>query len=154
MVLVYRLKSKGLIYLYDSLLRLQVVFTSMTLLAKTINSNNATIYNYLKWKKLFRGNWYIKDSLLVKDDIPCILNKSTVEYENLIKEIINSRHIKQAVFVFNAETKECLYKYDGIILAEKSLNIRHEKIKKSILENKPLDNYHFSYHRIFHLSEK
>jgi len=146
-------RSKRLIYLYDSFLKLQVIFTSLTFLAKTINSNNKTLQNYLNENKLFRGNWYIKESLLCENDLPYIIDKSSEVYKNLIKEIIKNSYIKQAIFVFNAETKEFMYKFDGIMLAEKFLNIRHEKIKQSILNNKSIDNYIFNYHRILHLSD-
>jgi hypothetical protein len=85
---------------------------------------------------------------LFKEDIPLILDNYSIEYNNLIRGMRNNAHIKQAVFVFNLNTKELIQKFDGILLAEKELNIRHEKIKNSILNNKSIDNYIFSYHRL------
>lgn len=37
------------------------------------------------------------------------------------------------------------------MITEKKLNIRHEKIKYSILNNKLLNDYIFSYHRLLDL---
>jgi group I intron endonuclease len=54
--LISKHKSKGLIYLYDSMLNLQMVFLSITSLAKLISSTNNTLNDYLKTNKLFRGN--------------------------------------------------------------------------------------------------
>jgi 2-keto-4-pentenoate hydratase/2-oxohepta-3-ene-1,7-dioic acid hydratase in catechol pathway len=86
--------------------------------------------------------------LLFRKDIPLIFDNCSVEYNNLIEEMRNNVDIKQAIFVFNAYTKEYIEKYDGIILAEKALKIRHEVIKDSILNNKIIDKYIFSYHRL------
>jgi CRISPR/Cas system endoribonuclease Cas6 (RAMP superfamily) len=62
-----------------------------------------------------------------------------------------SVHIKQAIFVFNSKTKEYIRSFDGIVQAEKELNIRHEKIKISIENNIDLNGYIFSYHRLLNL---
>ena len=64
---------------------------------------------------------------------------------------MNKAYIKQAIFVFNSKTKEFLHKFDGIIVYEKELNIRDEKIKNSITNNKSLNNYIFSYHRLLNI---
>ena len=74
-------KSIGLIYVYDSLLNLHLVFSSLTKLAKVVHSNNNTLTNCLKHNKLFRGNWFIKDSLLNKKDVPSIFDMYSKEYE-------------------------------------------------------------------------
>jgi NUMOD1 domain len=44
-----------------------------------------------------------------------------------MKKYIN---IKQAVFMFDSNRKNFIIIYNGIMEAEKELNIRHEKIKK------------------------
>ena len=49
-------RSSGSIYVYDSLLNLQVVFSSLTKLAKSIQANNITLNTFLNNNKLFRGN--------------------------------------------------------------------------------------------------
>jgi len=56
---------------------------------------------------------------LFKEDIPLILDNYSIEYNNLIRDMRNNAHIKQAVFVFNLNTKELMPKFDGILLAEK-----------------------------------
>lgn len=152
--LISRRRSKNLIYIYDSLFNLQIVFSSLTSLAKNIKANNSTLNSSIINSTLFRGNWYIKDYLLFKEDIPLILDNYSIKYNNLIKDMRNNAQIKQAIFVFNLNTKELIHKFDGILLAEKELNIRHEKIKNSILNNKSIDNYIFSYHRLLDLPIK
>lgn len=59
--------------------------------------------------------------------------------------------IKQAIFMFNSKTKEYIRSFDGIVQAEKELNIRHEKIKNSIEKSIDLNGYIFSYHRLLNL---
>jgi hypothetical protein len=81
------------------------------------------------------------------DDLPIIKDKYSIEYLDLIKDMIKTAHIKQAIFVFNSITKEFVRKYDGIILAEKKLKIRHELIRDSIIEKRAIGNYIFSYDR-------
>jgi len=63
-------------------------------------------------------------------------------------------YIKQAIFVFDSKSKKYIKSYDGIIEAEKELNIRHEIIKKSIITNKEINGYIFSYHRLLNLPFK
>jgi hypothetical protein len=60
------------------------------------------------------------------------MDESSKEYNNLINEISNSSYIKQAIFTFESNSKEFIRKFDSIVQAEKTLNIRHEKIKNSI----------------------
>jgi NUMOD1 domain len=60
-------------------------------------------------------------------------------------------YIKQAIFVFNSKTKEYIRTFDGIVQAEKELNIRHEKIKDSIEKNIELNGCILSYHRLLNL---
>jgi NUMOD1 domain len=53
--------------------------------------------------------------------------------------------------MFNSKTKEYIRTFDGIVQAEKELNIRHEKIKDSIENNIELNDYIFNYHRLLNL---
>ena len=55
--------------------------------------------------------------------------------------------IKKAIFVYNLN-KEFIKKFEGVIHAEKELNISHEIIKKYALLNSPYKEYIFSYHRL------
>jgi group I intron endonuclease len=145
-------KSSKLIFLYDSLRNLQISVSSLSLLAKEIQANYKTLNYYLNNNILFRGNWYIRDSLFNKDDVPSIIDEES--FKKLKVDIINKAYIKQAIFVFDSRSKKFIRKYDGIIEAEKDLKIRHETIKNSIVNNKPIGNYIFSYHRIFEEPKK
>jgi group I intron endonuclease len=49
-------RSKNLIYIYDSLFNLQIVFSSLTSLAKSIKANNSTLSSSIINSTLFRGN--------------------------------------------------------------------------------------------------
>lgn len=141
-------KSHGLIYIYDSIYNFQGVFKSLTELAKTIKANKNTLDLVLNKDKLFRGNWYIRNKLLFKDDLPINKDKFILLDSVLINDMINATPIKQAIFMFNNKNKEFLRKFNGIILAEKELGIRHEKIRNSIIKEIPISNYIFSYHRL------
>lgn len=61
--------------------------------------------------------------------------------------MVKNSSIKQAIFVFDAN-KQFIYKYSGIMEAEKELGIRHEKIKKYANLKLVCNGYIFSYHRI------
>jgi hypothetical protein len=76
------------------------------------------------------------------------------EYILLITNMQKYVYIKQAIFIFDANSKEYLKSYDGIIIAEKELNIRHERIKKAIKENTSIEGYIFSNHRLLNLPFK
>lgn len=147
-------KSHGLVYIYDSLYNFQGVFKSLTELAKIIKANNNSLNLVLNKDRLFRGNWYIRNQLLFKENLPIIKDKYYLMDSELINDMIKAAHIKQAIYVFNNKNKEFLRKYDGIILAEKELEIRHEKIKDSIIKKKPIGNYIFSYHRLLERPNK
>ena len=70
------------------------------------------------------------------------------DYTNLIskEQMKSQKHIRKAVFVF--KDGEFLCKYEGIMSAEKALNISHDTIKNSIVKNTTYKGYTFSYHRI------
>lgn len=137
-------KSANLLYIYDSYKNLLIVFPSVSTLAKAINSNHATITNFIKNEKLFRGGWYFAALPFNLSDVPLISDITLTEANNLILDIKNSSHIKKAIFVYN-QNKELLWKFDGINLAERELKIDHETIKKYVLLKKPYQDYIFSY---------
>jgi len=58
----------------------------------------------------------------------------------------SQKHIRKAIFVF--KDGEFLQKFDGILAAEKALNISHDTIKSNIEKNTTYRGYRFSYHRI------
>ena len=147
-VLISEGRSNRKIYIYDDLLNLQVIVSSLNKLAKSICANNSTLNLFINSKKLFRGNWYIKDYLISTNDIPLVFDNFSIEYKNIVEDMRNKAHIKQAIFVFELKSKKFIHKFDGIMIAEKELNIRHEKIKYSIINNKPFKGYIFSYHRL------
>lgn len=87
-------------------------------------------------------------------DLPLIKDVYSIDSINLTNEISKSSHIKQAIFVFNSDSKEYIKRFDTITQAEKILNIRHEKIKRSIMTGVSINNYIFSYHRLLYLPNK
>lgn len=54
--LISNRRSSRKIYIYDNLLNLQVVISSLNLLAKSIYANNRTLNSFINSNKLFRGN--------------------------------------------------------------------------------------------------
>ena len=137
-------KSAYPVYIYDSYKKLLIVFPSVKTLANVINSNSATIVNYIKNEALFRGGWYFSSLPFNLSDVPLISDITLTEANNLILDIKNSSHIKKAIFVYN-KNKELLWKFDGIMQAEKELKISHDTIKKYAPLNKPFGDYIFSY---------
>jgi hypothetical protein len=117
----------------------------MTTFSKSIKSS----YNFIKKNmvngSLFRGEWYITNTLLSSSDKPKYLSYRNCD--NLIKQIKLNSKIKQAIFVFDLKGK-FISKFNGILEAEKYLKIRHEKIKQSAISKTPEGKYLFSYHRI------
>ena len=56
------------------------------------------------------------------------------------------KHIRKPIFVF--KDGEFLAKYNGIMIAEKALNISHDTIKINIVNITTYKGYKFSYHRL------
>ncbi len=140
-------KSTNEIFIYDSLRgkNLLVIFPSVTTLAKLIKSNNITLNKVIKSELLFRGSWYIKTNKILLEDTPKY--SSYLNCSELIEDIKINIFIKQPIFVFDKD-KNFIRKFDGIMLAELELGIRHEIIKKHVISNLPYDNYIFSFHRL------
>jgi len=135
------------VYIYNSFRELQIIFPSVSTLAKLINSNHSTIVNYIKNNSLFRGEWYFSNLPFNLSDLPVISNWNSIESNNLILEIKNSSQIKKAIFVYNT-SKEFIGKFDGVTLVAKEFNINHDIVKKYALLNKPYKGYIFSYERL------
>jgi group I intron endonuclease len=62
------------VYIYNSFRELQIIFPSVSTLAKLINSNHSTIVNYIKNNSLFRGEWYFSNLPFNLSDLPVISN--------------------------------------------------------------------------------
>ena len=140
-------KSAYPVYIYNSFKILLVIFPSVKTLAKLINSNHSTIVNYIKNETLFKGEWYFSNLPFNLTDTPLISNWYSKESNYLILDIINSYHIKKAIFVYNLN-KEFIHKFEGVTHAQKELNINHDVIKKNALLNTPYKGYIFSYDRL------
>jgi group I intron endonuclease len=145
-------KSTYPIYIYNSFKKLLVIFPSVKTLAKLINSNHSTLVSYIKNETLFRGEWYFSNLPFNLTDTPLISNWSSKESNNIIFDIINSYHIKKAIFVYNLN-KEFIHKFEGVTHAQKELNINHNIIKKYALLNTSYKGYIFSYDRLRHISD-
>lgn len=130
------------VYIYNSYRVLQIIFPSVSTLAKLINSNHPTIVDYIKNGALFRGEWYFSNLPFNLSDTPLISNWTSIESQTLVLDIKNSAHIKKAIFVYNIR-KEFILKFDGVMHAKRELNISHEIIKKYALINKPYKDYIF-----------
>nr|YP_009059698.1 GIY-YIG endonuclease [Parasitella parasitica]AIO05748.1 GIY-YIG endonuclease [Parasitella parasitica] len=141
-------KSHSSVFLYNEYKELMCIFSSLTTLAKLINSNNKSLQRYIESQDLFRGNWYITKELIKDSDIPLIVDHSTEEFKELIQSTIECKSIRKAIFVFNTEPV-LLAKYDGVIDAEKALKISHETIKKYCKSGEIYNNrFIFSYHNL------
>lgn len=132
------------VYIYDISKILIVIFPSVTTLAKRIDSNHSTIIKYIKDQTLYRGGWYFSNIPYNIDDNPIIDRWTNKESNNLILNINNNKHIKKAVFVYDLNYK-LLNKYDGVMCAQRALNINHCTIKKHAKINSKYNNYIFSY---------
>ena len=62
--------SSSPIYIYNSYKILLVIFPSVKTLSKLINSNHATIINFIKKGTLFRGEWYFSYKPYNITDLP------------------------------------------------------------------------------------
>jgi hypothetical protein len=113
--------------------------------AKLIKSNHPTLVNVIKNNTLFRGEWYITNTPYNISDIPLISNWQ--ECDELILEINNNSHIRKAVFVYDLN-KKFIFKYDGVMEAQRALNISHSIIKKYANIGGIYKEYIFSYERI------
>jgi group I intron endonuclease len=140
-------KSAYPVYIYNSFKELLVIFPSVKTLANLIESNHPTIVSNIKDGTLFRGEWYFSNIPFNLTDTPLIANYSSKEAKELILDIANNSHIKRAVFVYDID-KIFICRFEGVMHAQKELNISHDTIKKYALVNKPHEGYIFSYERL------
>lgn len=134
------------VFIYNSYKELLIILPSVKTFAKLIKSNHSTIVKFIKSGELFRGEWYISNiplSLInATKQLPLIkftgvmlgsINKTSGLYlaslseernfYNLISEIINSAHIKKAIFVYKKYlidgTLIFIRKFEGVTQLEK-----------------------------------
>jgi group I intron endonuclease len=67
-------KSAYPVYIYNSHRVLQIIFPSVSTLAKLINSNHPTIVKHIKSGALFRGEWYFANLPFNLSGTPLISN--------------------------------------------------------------------------------
>jgi len=168
-------RSSGIIYVYDELKRLLVIVPSLSSLAISLGSSSISIsiffwpepglsqawarpepglsqawarkkkYRSMQNETLFRSCWYISKYPFGEKDEP-IMGISSPEYSKLIEEMKSKKHIRKAIFVF--KDGEFYRKYDGLLEAEKDLNVSHDTINANIENNTTYKGYRFSLHRI------
>lgn len=140
-------KSKGSVYIYNEFKQLLVIAPSMTSLTILLGSRSISvaIKRSIKEESLFRSSWYFANEPFNINDKP-VLAVGTKDYTDLINHMKNQKHILKAIFVF--KDGEFIGKYDGVMLAAKTLNISHNTIKQNIARNTTYRGYRFSYHRI------
>lgn len=140
-------KSSYSVYVYNSFKELIVIFPSVITLSKLIKSNHSTLIDVIKEQTLFRGEWYLVDIPYNISDTPLIFNWHSKECEQLVEEINKSSHIKKAVFVYDIN-KSFIGKYDGVMDAQRGLNISHSTIKNCAKVGASYKEYIFSYERL------
>jgi len=128
-------KLTNKLYIYNINKELLYIAPSIKSFSKEIRANAQSINNYLNKNKLFRGLIYFSN--INNNNIPIINNNSTSQYKNLIQSIIQNIKIKKPIYIFNSNF-EFLKEYNGIMEAEKDLNVRHEIIKLHALNKKLL----------------
>lgn len=119
----------------------------MRFLSGQVKASFTTLNKFTQNGLLFRGGWYILKSPFSSNDQPLIVALNSLEYMNMIKDIQINSHILKAIFVFNSKN-EFLFKFDGILEAQKALNISHDTIKLYLDSGKVYNNYLFSSHRV------
>ena len=135
------------VYIYNSLKELLVIFPSVKTLAKLIKCNHPTLVKNIQEQTIFRGEWYINNIPYNLSDTPRIANWKSKECEELLLDINNNSHILKAVFVYDINSK-FIYKYEGVMAAQRALNISHSTIKKYDNVGGAYNGYIFSYERL------
>lgn len=140
-------RSSGVVYIYDEFQKLLVIVPSLTSLAVSLGNKSITISlkRAMESESLFRSSWYISKYPFNLDEKP-LMEFSSPEYSDLIEKMKSQKHIRKAIFVF--KDGEFFCKYNGIMEAEKALNISHDTIKNNIEKNSTYKGYRFSLHRI------
>lgn len=139
--------SRGSVYIYNELKQLLAIVPSLISIAVLLGNKSISISlnRAIRDVSLFRSSWYLSRIPFNEDEKP-LMEVPSPDYTNLIAQMKSQKHIRKAVFVF--KDGEFLCKYEGIMSAEKALNISHDTIKNSIVNNTTYKGYTFSYHRI------
>lgn len=135
------------VYMYDSFKELLVIFPSVKTLAKLIKSNHPTLVKNIQEQTIFRGEWYLSNIPYNLSDTPRISDWNSKECEELSLNINNHSHIFKAVFVYDINRK-FIDKYEGVMAAQRALNISHSTIKKYAKVGGAYRGYIFSYVRL------
>jgi group I intron endonuclease len=138
------------VYIYNSFKELLVIFPSVGTLTKLIKSNHSTLVKIIKEQIIFRGEWYLRNIPYNLSDTPKITNWNpsvSSECEALLLNINNNSHIIKAVFVYDLNRK-FISKYDGVMAAQRALNISHSTIKSYAKIGGAYNGYIFSYERL------
>lgn len=140
-------RSRGALYIYNEFKELLVIIPSISSLSFALGSPSISISikRAIENKALFRSSWYISKESFNNNEKP-LFEFNSPEYLELIDKMKAQKHIRKAVFVF--KDGEFLHKYDGIMEAEKDLNISHDTINSNIEKNTTYKGYRFSLHRI------
>ena len=146
-VRIIEAKSAYPVYIYNSFKELLIIFPSVGTLAKLIKSNHPTIVNVIKEGILFRGEWYFTNIPYNIKDAPLITDWNSKESEELILNINNNSHIRKAVFVYDMN-KNFVAKYDGVMEAQRALDISHSTVKNYAKVNGIYKGYIFRYERL------
>nr|YP_009543495.1 GIY-YIG endonuclease [Coniothyrium glycines]AYU74385.1 GIY-YIG endonuclease [Coniothyrium glycines] len=140
-------KSAYSVYVYNSFKELLVIFPSVKTLAKWIKSNSSTLVDVIKEHTIFRGEWYLVNIPYNISDTPLISHWQSKECAKLVEEMNKSSYIKKAIFVYDIN-KKFIGKYDGVMDAQRALNISHSTIKNYAKVGGIYKEYIFSYERL------
>ena len=135
------------VYVYNSFKELLIIFPSVLTLAKLIKSNHSTLTNIIKEQEIFRGEWYLTNTPYNISDSPIISSLNTQKCEQLVLNINNNSDIKKAVFVYDLN-KNFIFKYKGVMDAQRALNISHCTIKNYAKVGGTYKGYIYSYERL------
>lgn len=135
------------VYIYNSFKELLVIFPSVKTLAKLIKSNHPTLVKYIQEQTIFRGEWLLRNIPYNLSDTARIADWNSKECEELLLNINNNSHIIKAVFVYDINRK-FIDKYEGVMAAQRALNISHSTIKKYANVGGTYNGYIFSYQRL------
>lgn len=81
-------------------------------------------------------------------DSPKILDIYSKQCEELLLNINNNSHILKAVFVYDVN-KKFIDKYEGVMAAQRALNISHTTIKNYAKVGGTYNGYILSYERLW-----
>lgn len=141
-------KSLGFVFIYSALGVLLLSVSSVKMLAKLIQSTSTGIVSAINSALLFRGGWYLTRTPKTPLDQPLIKDQHSSEAEVVYNEMIESKSIVKAVFLFDAESREFIRRYDGVLACAKDLGIHHNAVKKLMDADGRSGKYILSAHRV------